>query len=152
MQFNIRGIARLPPSCGSYTSNWGTATRILVINQLGWLSECVRQTISSLFSLSLCMDVRLSSTRNIFEELKHFAALCVAGFLPSQHIYVISCDAANTARQDSCNEIGVSRCAYRCRQVLFRQQLRLNAGASYDVSIRTQMMSCFHTRWHYCLI
>jgi len=35
VQFNIRGIARLPPSCGSYTSNWGTATRILVINQFG---------------------------------------------------------------------------------------------------------------------
>ena len=92
MQFNIRGIARLPPSCGSYTSNWGTATRILVINQLGWLSECVRETMSSLFSVSRCMDVRLSSTRN-----KHFAASCVAGFLPSEH------------------EIGVSRYANRCR-------------------------------------
>ena len=23
VQFNIRGIARLPPSCGSYISNWG---------------------------------------------------------------------------------------------------------------------------------
>ena len=37
---------------------------------------------------------KISSTQNIFAELKHFAASCVAGFLLSQH------------------EIGVSRCAY----------------------------------------
>ena len=37
---------------------------------------------------------KISSTQNIFAELKHFAASCVAGFLPSQH------------------KIGVSRYAY----------------------------------------
>ena len=139
MQFNIRGISRLPPSCGLYTSNWGTAARILVINLVvKWVCEGDHLVIIQFVSL---YGRKISSTWNIFEELKHLtgfrasnAASCVACFLPSQH------------------EIGVSWMCIRRRRCYTYSMLSPNAGASSDVPIRTQMMSCFQTRWHNCLI
>ena len=66
VQFNIRGIARLPHSSGVvWIVYWQLGDRDTnpCDQSIGWLSEFVRDTMSSLFSLSLCMDVRFHQPR-----------------------------------------------------------------------------------------